>query len=163
MKRSRERLKSDIRWGIGKGLILAVAFGLFVIALTVIKGEKSLEDHLDVTLGGLLSVYFGTAFVGGTIAGILRPWFAHMWGAALGGFLIGSLGGLGVQVIFAIRDGQWDRWNVFAALIYGATVGVGVGIAWFRRFSKSAEDDLDTRERTRQQRRHGQNGSADPG
>jgi multisubunit Na+/H+ antiporter MnhB subunit len=158
--RSAGEVRADIRWAVGRALVLAVTFGLFAFLVNSLYGGEAFEAHLHATPGQVLATYLASALVGGLLIGLLRPVFRHWWGAAIGGFVGGAILALSMVALDMLR-GQWKSSHWIIVPIYAATVGVAVGLAWFKRFSSGKDRDAGGQKPTRQQRRHRDSGSGD--
>jgi len=123
VKRARQELLRDIKWGIGWGLWLASGFSVMVVVLAGFRGSTDYPE-LGLTTPRIIALYYLLALVGGSVVGIFRP-FAK---SKLGGFAVGSLVGTLIYAGagFAIKDVEW-QFMIPTALILGLAVGGTLG------------------------------------
>lgn len=155
MHRSWDEVRADIRWGIGKGSILAVTFGGIVAVQALLDGGQGIRA-LGTSLGEILGAYTAIAIFGGCVVGLLRPTFVHAWGAGFTGLIVGCLGTFLANYPIAVRHGGWTGDDTFALVVYGPVFGISVGLGWYKMFGKGKAEDpgkVSRQQRRRESRR----------
>ena len=78
-------LRDNVARGVRWGLYYGAAYSLYVVVLVAVRGVEVLEEH-DVSLVGVIALYFTGGILGGAIAGALLPYGQRPVGAMVVGF-----------------------------------------------------------------------------
>ena len=115
---SSNTLLTNVRWGLWFGLWYAVIYSVFVIGMAILRGSTQYPEH-GLNTWTIVATYFALGFGGGVTIGLLRPLLRWGLGAALVGFVMGTILFIGIGVA---QDG-WSRTVLNEGLILGALSG----------------------------------------
>ena len=122
--RSTATVISDVRWGLGSALPLAVLMGAVAAVFRLIIGPTYAPG---VSLFGLLLDYGLLGFSAGILLGIFRPLTHSMRGAAI----IGGVWGIFLDLVIMVPFGRWAPFDAVFMLIY-TIGGAGLGAQIWR-------------------------------
>lgn len=120
------RIRRDLRWGVTRGLAIAVAYGAWVTAVRLTKGTAPFERE-GVAYPAVVAAYFGTGALAGALVGALRPLTAGRVGAYGVGLLSGLIIACGLGLLTGGAPARWDYARWLTVPIYGILAGAFVG------------------------------------
>src|SRR5438094_8438841 len=85
-------LASNLRWGITWAIWIATGLSLWVLALALARRSWRLPlDDSEMTVAQVIAAYYAAALVGGTSAGVLRPFTRWRVGTFALGAVVSTL------------------------------------------------------------------------
>jgi CHASE2 domain-containing sensor protein len=129
-----EALRTNLRWGLRRALLIAAVFSCWALLLSGISGSGAISDRYGISVWGIVAAYFAAAVLGGAVAGVSRPLMRFWPGAVAVGAVVGTLG---YGAIFLAGDG-WAGFDPTGPLLLGSTVGGGVGFYLWRKSRRSS-------------------------
>ncbi len=115
------------------GLLIGIILSGVATVVRLLGGTEAFVD-LNTTYPTVVLTYLGCGIGGGVIVGLGARFVHGRWSAAVLGFVVGVPCGLA----FATAMGRFPPWSVddvVTSLIFGATLGAGVGYQYWRIFS----------------------------
>jgi hypothetical protein len=122
------RLRTNLFWGLGYGLLFATAFSAFILILSVIRGSRPF-DSVGMAPTRIITIYYIAGTVAGAAVGLLRPYCRRRSGA----LIVGAIGGVVVYGAVGIAMYGWTNIAIFGALVAGIPGGALVGQYWWKR------------------------------
>jgi hypothetical protein len=113
-------LLKNLKWGLRYGLIVAIAFTVIAVTITLATGEDSSSKGLS--LPTLIGFYFLGGVCGGLLVGVLRPITKHKAGAILVGTLVTATL-LSLMVYLYIAKGRWTSLDTELVAILSVITG----------------------------------------
>jgi hypothetical protein len=123
---------SNVRWGVTRGLFVAVLYCLWVSAVYVIRGTEPF-DRQGISYAALVTTYIVVGVLAGAIVGTLRPLARSKLGAFGIGFAaaVPISGGLAIALFGAPL--KWGAGGFTVVAIYAALVGLFIGSEIWKR------------------------------
>ena len=110
------------------GTLMSVALSLVAVVVFLIGGEGSFAS-LHTSFAKAVLVYLVGGVIARTIVGVLQPLARWKAGAAIVGFIAS----LPVAILFrlaAIGDDSWSKRDTGVSLLFAATLGTSLGVAY---------------------------------
>lgn len=115
----------DLRWGVSRGLALALVYAAYATFLRAIRGNEPFEK-LQVSYQMVVVGYLCAGLVGGAVVGLLRPMTDTRRGANLVGALAGVLAVTPIGAMLGGSPARWDPFQLLVVLIVGVVMGTFV-------------------------------------
>ena len=132
---SRDSIGSDIKWGLGWGLWLAVAFSLLGTALLIMQGGV-LGRPSRFSFPMVIMGYFLMGAIGGLLLGIFRPLTHRRLGATILGIVVG-IAVYSIAVVIAVGEKKFlTAPGLASALVLGTLMGGYLGHDTWSRYRK---------------------------
>ena len=132
-RQERRSVRRDIVVCLGWGLLIAMGFSIWVLALYLRRGSAPFEN-VGTTLWAVILLYFCAAILVGPIVGLLLP-LART--TRSGSALVGIVAAIPFYAMARITvEGftSWARGEAFVILVLALLVGAPVGLAYRRIF-----------------------------
>lgn len=113
----------NIRWGVTRGLQLALVYCVF--ALIISAANPGAFQANDTTLTEVLMLYIATGIVAGAIVGSMRPLLAEKRTAYFPATLAATVSVFGAMVMLYGPPQTWDQESWTLLPFAGALFGVG--------------------------------------
>jgi hypothetical protein len=120
------------RWGLSIGLAAATVYSL-IAALIAVGQRQIFFSKYGLTVWQIVGTYYIAGIACGIALAFLYPLTSHRWGAALLGFLLGTM----IYGFIGVAIGGLHPFALVAALIPGILVGGGLGLVEFDRNHQS--------------------------
>lgn len=120
------------------GTLIALIFCVLVTVIRIVAGQEPFSE-LNASYPRVVLTYLGCGLGGGTLVGAFRRWVRGRRSAALMGFVVGVPCGLAFSTAMG-KTPPWSVEDLIVALIFGATLGAGVGFQYWRIFAEGAYD-----------------------
>jgi cation transporter-like permease len=134
-KERRRTTKENLGEGLALGAIMAVFYSVIAVVIYLVRG-RGVFEKMNLTLPGIIALYFFAGLTAGAIGGVLRPFGRRAVGAMLVGIVSAVIPCfLGAMIV---RQKEWDsRTVILGALLSAVVLGCIYGwAAW-----STARDD----------------------
>jgi hypothetical protein len=116
----------NIRWGVSRGVGIALVYCVWVTAVYLISGSEPFNS-IGVTYASVVTTYLGVGAASGLLIGALKPITVHRSGAYFVGLLAGIPVGVGLILCVSGPPSRWTEaeWVLIPIMSIGWGLVIG--------------------------------------